>query len=761
MRLTFSMIYVAMIVLLSVFVVIAHRTNKRNTVSNSVAWLDAALIPPILGNLIVLISSSPVLSAIGFYTYFLGMDVVMLAMLNFTVKYCKTQSSHHCVPIAVYIALGADTLQMLLNPIFHHAFTLEEIVVEGRSYYRFIAYWGQTIHRVVDYSILLGIMAIFLLMSIKMPRVYREKYAIILVSMVVVGIWQSFYIFSRTPIDRSMIGLGVFGILIFYFAIFYRPLRLLDNLLAKMASDMPQALFFFDPNKKCIWANDPGKTLLDIREGFFDLAPQKLREIFGELEFDKENWVKHKVIGSGENVKHYILDMRSVSSDKNTRSGSFLSIRDNTSEQLLLEREKYNATHDTLTGLYNREMLFRSIHKKLKEDRDTVYYIVFVDVKNFKIVNDIFSNSFGDFTLKHIANWIRADMSPRCVYGRMGGDKFGVLMPKEEFEPDSIERSLSNYVVTDGNIEHSLFIHLGVYEVTKTDTDVSVMFDRAHLALSTIKDDYKTHIAYYDDELREKAKWNQHISTQLQHAISQKQVVPYLQPIVDDSGKVVGAEALARWNHPDRGFLSPASFIPYFEKNGLIVEVDKHMWRSACEILSRWEQIDKEMFISVNISPKDFYFMDVKEEIHNLVEEYGIEPKRLRIEITETVMMNDIDERIKILNELRSEGFIVEMDDFGSGYSSLNLLKDMPVDVLKIDMKFLGRSQDSGKAQTILRNIISLSDDLGISSLTEGVETKDQYHMLADMKCKMFQGYYFAKPMPVDQFETFIHKQAQ
>ncbi|MBQ4247637.1 MAG: hypothetical protein II703_03500, partial [Ruminococcus sp.] len=242
MRLTFSMIYVAMIVLLSVFVVIAHRTNKRNTVSNSVAWLDAALIPPILGNLIVLISSSPVLSAIGFYTYFLGMDVVMLAMLNFTVKYCKGQSNHHCVPIAAYIALGADTLQMLLNPIFHHAFTLEEIFVEGRPYYRFIAHWGQTVHRVVDYSILVAIMAIFLMMSIKMPKVYREKYAIILLSMVVECVWQSFYIFSRTPIDRSMIGFGVFGILIFYFAIFYRPMRLLDNMLANMASDMPEAL---------------------------------------------------------------------------------------------------------------------------------------------------------------------------------------------------------------------------------------------------------------------------------------------------------------------------------------------------------------------------------------------------------------------------------------------------------------------------------------------------------------------------------------
>jgi EAL domain-containing protein (putative c-di-GMP-specific phosphodiesterase class I) len=341
----------------------------------------------------------------------------------------------------------------------------------------------------------------------------------------------------------------------------------------------------------------------------------------------------------------------------------------------------------------------------------------------------------------------------------MGGDKFGVLIPKSEFDPYRVERTLSNYVVTDGNIEHSLFIHLGVYEVTKTDTDVSVMFDRAHLALSTIKDDYKTHIAYYDDELREKAKWNQHISTQLQHAISQKQVVPYLQPIVDDSGKVVGAEALARWNHPDRGFLSPASFIPYFEKNGLIVEVDKHMWRSACEILSRWEQIDKEMFISVNISPKDFYFMDVKEEIHNLVEEYGIEPKRLRIEITETVMMNDIDERIKILNELRSEGFIVEMDDFGSGYSSLNQLKDMPLDVLKIDMKFLSKAQDNNKAETILRNILRLSNDLGLFSLTEGVETKDQYKKLNEMGCNLFQGYYFAKPMSVTDYEKLLGTQ--
>ena len=185
----------------------------------------------------------------------------------------------------------------------------------------------------------------------------------------------------------------------------------------------------------------------------------------------------------------------------------------------------------------------------------------------------------------------------------------------------------------------------------------------------------------------------------------------------------------------------------------MIVEVDKHMWRCACEILEKWKEKNGDLFISVNISPKDFYFIDVVSEIKKLSEEYGIAPSQLRIEITETVMMSEAELRMKTLNEFRAAGYIVEMDDFGSGYSSLNMLKDMPVDVLKIDMKFLSKSKDDEKARTILQNIINLSENLGIASLTEGVETEEQYRMLGNMGCEMFQGYYFAKPMPLDEFE--------
>jgi EAL domain-containing protein (putative c-di-GMP-specific phosphodiesterase class I) len=282
------------------------------------------------------------------------------------------------------------------------------------------------------------------------------------------------------------------------------------------------------------------------------------------------------------------------------------------------------------------------------------------------------------------------------------------------------------------------------------------MFDRAHLSLSNISDEYKTHIAYYDNEIREKLLWNQEISSQVYNAINTGQLRPYLQPIADRNGKLVGAEALVRWIHPDRGFLSPGMFIPVFEKNGMIVEVDKHMWRCACEILSRWQRQGIDLFISVNISPKDFYFVDVVGEIKKLAEEFRLDHSKLRIEITETVMMNDAENRMALLDEFRKSGFIVEMDDFGSGYSSLNMLKDMPVDVLKIDMKFLGKTSDKAKAKTIVKNIINLTKELGIISLTEGVETLEQYEALEKMGCNLFQGYYFAKPMPVNEFEDFI-----
>ena len=722
--------------------------------------LELSVLPAIIGHIIIIAASYEEVALVGYYFYFIGMDCIMASLIGFTNSYCQGFGTGHKPPYLLYALLTVDSVQLFMNIFWGQAFSIESDYVDGRPYYRMVAHGGQIFHRILVYAVFLAVLLIFIMAIRNTPKIYREKYFVIFTCLILVAVWQTMYVLTRTPIDRSMIGFGVVGILVWYFSLRYRPLRLLDRMLSNIASEMPEALFVLDPFGKCVWTNSPGMKLTGVTGSNVENASDELRKIFGSSVFSRpeRDWIDKKIIGTGEDAKYYNLIMHSVDEDSYFIAGTFLSVRDITEEQLRLQRELYSSTHDSLTGLFTKQHLYECIRRRLDEDPDMSYYAIFLDVKNFKIVNDVFSTRFGDLALIQIADWISSDMTDRSIYGRLGGDTFGVFIPVDEFPAEKIEKDLESFVVSDGSIEHHLLIHLGIYEVKDKDMEVSVMFDRAHLALSTITENYKRHIAFYDNELREKVLFDQKITAELRDAVAQMQIRPYFQPIADALGRVIGAEALARWIHPERGFMSPASFIPVFEKNGMIVEVDRHIWRCACMTLSDWRSRGIDLFLSVNISPKDFYFIDVVEELTALVNEYGIEPSKLRIEITETVMMSGAEERLETMDRLREAGFIVEMDDFGSGYSSLSLLKDMPVDVLKIDMKFLSDTEQGARSRTIVHNVIRLSEELGIVSLTEGVETEQQYHILAEMGCRLFQGYYFAKPMPAEEFEEFAVK---
>jgi len=753
MRNLIAIVVLALTLALAVCAIIARLSRKTN--ASSVALLLGALIPPVIGNLIIISSTSKGLSTVGCYIYFLGMDLVMFALLEFTLKYCDLSWPSKTVQRLVYSLLVIDGIQLLCNPLFHHAFDTELIMVDGAAYYRLIPYFGQSFHRVVDYGIFFAVLIAFFLKMRSVPRVYYERYSVIFFTMVFTGLWETYYIFSRTPIDRSMIGFGVFGLLVFYFSLYYRPVRLLERMLANIASQMQEALFFFDAVGRCVWANRPGIALTGTRD--YEQCAEALKGIFGDMAIESGEWASRRVVNTNGGTKYYALEEHTMTDSKNRLVGMFLSVRDETEQQLALQREIYNATHDSLTGLYTREHLFDRIREALDSAKDTHHFICYLDVKDFKMLNDVFGKSFGDYVLQCIAQSLREHMPNGSLFGRLSGDTFGMCIPAPLFNADAARMLVSDFTVQRDNITHTLLMHQGIYEVAEPELDVSVMFDRAHMALMTIKGDYKRHVAFYDARMREQMLWDQQLSSQLESALREGQIRPYLQAIVDRSGTVVGAEALVRWIHPVHGFLSPAMFVPIFERNGMIADMDRHMWRCACEILRTWHN---DLFISINISPKDFYFMDVVAELQKIVEEYGIEPSRLRVEITETVMMQDNENRIDILNHLKQLGFLVEMDDFGSGYSSLNMLKDMPVDVIKIDMLFLRQTQQDDRGQTILHNMMNLTNDLGLSSLTEGVETEAQFNMLQAMGCKLFQGYYFSKPVPVDQFEKTFFIQA-
>ena len=758
-RLLYAAVFVILMLVLLLCAINAGRHYKA--LGMAVARLDIALIPPILGNCFVIASKTATLANIGYYIFFIGMNYTLFELVRFTRSYCNQSGYGKKLPKCLKYFLLADAVQILFNLFTHHAFRVEKIVLGGMDYYRMVPLAGQAIHRIVAIVAYVIVIFIFIMSTIRASKIYRERYWVILASLVVIGLWEVLHMIKRDPIDLTMIGLGVFGIIIYYFSIHYRPLRLLDRILSGVISNGSDAIFIFTPRGRCIWTNKEGCFLVGVQEDNCENAPELLEYLFG-TKLRRGNWSEKHMSGGGDSIKYYLLENREVGDAQNMFSGYYLRVRDITDEQLRLKREMYEATHDTLTGLYTKDHLHKLILAEVRSHPSTVFMILIVNIRNFRVLNDIFGADFVDRVLTDLAAYLTTHLSRRCSIGRIGGGDFGILIPKDEFNADKVEKVLSDFTIKGDTSDYPVQIQVGAYEVTRDEPDVVTMFARARLALSTITDEYAKKIAYYDDKIRQEILWNQEITAELAEAIEHRDIRPYLQPIVDSTGRIVGAEALVRWIHPQHGFLAPFKFIPTLEKNGLIAEVDKYMWRCACEILNDWKKRGIDLFLSVNISPKDFYFMDVPKCIKDLVREFEVESGKLRVEITETVMMNDSDKMLGILNELREGGFIVEMDDFGSGYSSLNMLKDMPVDVLKIDMKFLGKSDNEQRADTIVKNIINLSKELGITSLTEGVETVLQYNGLSDMGCKLFQGYYFSKPIPLEDFEQLLgqHKKA-
>lgn len=753
MRTGLSVAFGILIITLLVCMVIAKKSRKP--IGNALSFLLAGLAIPVLGNLILILSTQRTISTVGYYIYFIGMDCAIYSLWYFTHVYCDIGKPKRGLNILVCTLFVADLIQYAMNPFLKFSFTTEKILVENKSYFRLVPKLGHTYHRIVCYGLFLAILVVFVVKMIQSPKVYRDKYGVIVLSIIMTGAVESYYIFSRKPMDVSMIGFGLFGLLVYFFSIHFRSMKVLDRMLAGMASDMPDALFFFDKNGKCIWTNEPGRQLIGVSKDNYDNVKDNLKYLFGdELDLESSGWFKRVTLGTGDDKQYTHLAMRSTVDEKGKIMGSYLSIRDITDDQREIKREMYRATHDYLTGLYTKEYLYENISKRLKDDHETDYMIGYIEVSNYKMINDVFGKEFAELTIKKIAGFITGNVSSKCLYGRLSDDSFGILFDKSKFNEDAVKTRLENFTVKDDNLEHQILMHFGIYDITpEDDIDVPLFFDSARLATTMIRDYYHDIIVYYDDKLRNEIIHNQLITNQLKNAIETRQIRPYLQPIVDSRGMLAGAEALVRWIHPDEGFMNPGMFIPVFERNGLIAEVDRHMWRCACEILADWKERGIEAFISINISPKDFYYMDVVPTLKSLVEEHGIDPVKLRVEITETVMMSDSMDILKTVDELRASGFIVEMDDFGSGFSSLNLLKDMNIDVIKIDMKFLKDSERNMKSGIIIKNIINMSEELNIATLTEGVETAKQFEILYAMGCKLYQGYYFSKPVPLEDFE--------
>lgn len=752
MRISYLAAFIVTLIIL--FFTISKSYSSQKSIAKTLRKVLLAAVVATIANMVVIIPVSETVCMFAYSVFFVGMNWAMYYMMAFVMEYTNSENLMKHGPFVFGALLLADSVSMVCNFFTHHAFTATKMILDdGDVFYRLNYRQPYHVHLAIT-NLLIVLAIISLVVKIaKTPRIYRSKYIFILIILVFVGIVDTIYVSFGGIIDVSIIGFAAGGVLMYYMSVIYVPKGLVDRLFTMVVHDMMDGVLLFDLDGNCIQANESAIALIEpeYRENAaeaFEIWYQK------ELQKQVDENGRDTVIKVENKTLYLRIFLKKLLDEDGAAIGAFIDIKNRTQEVNDLQAERYRATHDPLTGLYNKEFFYEKVRQRLDEQPEEQFILICSDIGNFKMVNDVFGMECGDRVLIRIARALHKMCKPDQIYGRIGNDGFALLMKKSDYGEEYFQNVPQSKVYVEKDIEYPIRLYLGVYEIVQKDLPVSGMCDRAKMAIATIKGNYQKRLAYYDEKLRQSVLNEQEIMGELDDAIASGQFHIYLQAQVNGQGESHGAEALVRWIHPKKGYLPPSAFIDILEKNGAIVRLDRYIWELACQKLREWTDEGREdMYLSVNISPKDFYFIDIYETFTSLVEQYGINPGRLHLEITETSVMTDVQQRIKIIERLQAYGFIVEMDDFGSGYSSLNMLKEIHVNVLKVDMVFLRKTTEMERSRKILRTIIALAQELGMETIVEGVETSEQLEFLKSISCDIFQGYYFAKPMEVSQFE--------
>ena len=412
---------------------------------------------------------------------------------------------------------------------------------------------------------------------------------------------------------------------------------------------------------------------------------------------------------------------------------------------------------DQLTGIYNAATFYAKASALLEAHPERCHEAIYLDIEHFKLFNEWHGREAGDEMLRAIANRL-SNLAERYegVAGYLGGDDFALVLPHGIITEDAVDRQLK---LPPFDSEDAIGFRpaIGVCSVEEAGRSISTACDHAMLAMATVKNTYAKRVAWYEESMSEELKNEAKLLLEVKQALKNREFVPYWQPQCSTrTGRIVGLEALVRWQHPERGVVMPGAFIPVLERSGFIASLDLYVWDEVCRHLRSWiDRGCRPIPVSVNISRADLYAIDVVDTLEGLVGTYGLDHSLLELEITESAYAED-RKMAEAVSRLKALGFTILMDDFGSGYSSLNMLKDITVDILKIDMGFLNRNDNTRRSESILEAVVSMARLMDLRIIAEGAETKEQVGFLQDIGCDYAQGYYFHRPMDTEHLEALL-----
>lgn len=419
----------------------------------------------------------------------------------------------------------------------------------------------------------------------------------------------------------------------------------------------------------------------------------------------------------------------------------------------LREKQAKQAKYDDVTDIFNKMAFFAETKRLLHTYSEQSYSLILFDVDRFKMVNDLFGIREGDQLLRFIGKSAAACVKECEAYGRIRDDVFCLCVCRTDEEIVKLVEELWAAVCAFP-LSFNLTFSAGIYPVENTGIPVSIMVDRASLALRTVKGNAVSSFAFYRPQMGQTLALEQKILGEMQNGIRNGEFHVYYQPKhrISD-GRTIGSEALVRWFHPEKGLIPPAEFIGLFERNGLITRLDEYVWETVCQNLRSW--LDRGLTpqpVSVNVSRIHLYDPNLCDKFIGLTEKYQIPTGLLEIELTESAYVEN--PRLgELMEALQEKGFTFSMDDFGSGYSSLNMLRSIPVDVLKLDLRFLDFTEEEQSGKIIMESIILMARRLKIPVIAEGVETAGQADFLQNVGCTMAQGFYYSRPMPLEDYE--------
>lgn len=427
-------------------------------------------------------------------------------------------------------------------------------------------------------------------------------------------------------------------------------------------------------------------------------------------------------------------------------------------EFYLEENEGNIALIDEMTGLYKIGAFFKASEALYQSNFDKKYAMIQLDIYRFKIINEICGFKVADELLVFIAGVIKKYTKIGGVVAHFRADVFVLCVPYVEQQElitiiKEISESISNYT-----LPCKILPTIGVSLIDNIHTESHAFFDRTSIALHTIKGNVFKNYAFYDASEKEKMLYETKIENEMGRALKNNEFKIYIQPKVDIfTGEIVGGEALVRWLHEKEGMISPQAFIPIFEKNGFIIKLDEYVWEQVFRLLHRWiGEGKKPLPISVNISRMNAYNNSFANRITKLAEHYNIDPRLVPLELTESAFLENTGDMFYIMKKLQTKGFIFSMDDYGSGYSSINMLRNIAVDEVKMDHAFLKEEMLSERTKIVLKYTLEMLKQLNTMVVAEGVETQEQVEFLKKNNCIHAQGYFFYKPMPIEEFEALI-----